>query len=422
MLITILTMGSRGDTQPFLALGVELIKLGHRVRFVTFENYRDFVKPFGLEFYPITGDVARVASSEDLQGAMQADNPFKILLSFNKMKAYVFELQQQLFKACLGSDVIVYHPGAAIGYFAAQQFGMRSVLATPFPMTPTREYPALIFYNSVRTSKGFNMLTHKIFEQIMWSATSAPIKQFWKKKFGRAPTNFACPYPKQVTRDLPTLVSCSDHVFPRPTDWPEHVHNTGFWFLEDDAGWQPPDALLNFLKKGAPPVYVGFGSMRSTDFETRTTQIVIDALRLSGQRGILATGWGGMTKDHGASDEIFFLESAPHSWLFPRMAAVVHHGGAGTTAAGLKAGVPGIIVPYTNDQFAWGRRIFELGVGARSIPIKRLTAEKLSDAINFVLTGEIKASAIELGKKIRAENGAKVAAKIIICSLTAISW
>jgi sterol 3beta-glucosyltransferase len=190
-------------------------------------------------------------------------------------------------------------------------------------------------------------------------------------------------------------------------------YNTGYWFLNDEADWKPSSELLDFLEKGKPPVYVGFGSVGDPATASQTTALVIDALKRSGQRGILATGWNGMSKIDNIPEEVLILESAPHTWLFPRMAAVVHHGGAGTTAAGLRAGVPSIIVPYSNDQFAWGRRVYELGVGSKPVPRKNLTAEKLSDAIQFALVKEVKDAAKELGIKIQSENGAETAAKII---------
>jgi sterol 3beta-glucosyltransferase len=413
VVITILTTGTRGDTQPYIALGMELKKTGHTVRVAAFENYETFVKSHGLEFYPIKGDVSRVAASDGAQGAAKADNPLKLLLSFNKLKSLVFDLQQDFFDACIGADAIVYHPGAAIGYFVARHFEIPSILATPFPMTPTRDYPALIFYDTVRLGQGFNFLTHKLFEQIMWLASGAPVKKFWKQKFGQAPADFGCPYSRQNTQMRPTIISGSRYVLPRPNDWPEHVDITGYWFLEEEADWKPSRDLLEFLQTGTPPVYVGFGSIGDPAVAAQTTELVIRALKRSGQRGVLATGWSGMSKLDNIPEGIFMLESAPHAWLFPRMAAVVHHGGAGTTAAGLRAGVPSIIIPHGNDQFAWGRRVYELGVGSKPVPRKKLTAEELSGAINFVLAKEIKAAAKDLGLKIQSEHGAETAAKTI---------
>jgi sterol 3beta-glucosyltransferase len=414
MVITILTTGSRGDTQPYIALGIALKKAGHLVRIAAFENYEVFVKSYGLEYLPIKGDVSKIVTSDIGKDASKADNPFKLLMSFNKLQTYVFDLQKDFYSACQGSDAIVYHPGAPIGYFAAQHLNIPSILATPFPMTPTKEYPSLIFYDSIRLGRGFNLLTHKLFEKIMWFASSSPIKQFWKKEFGKVPEDFGCPFGKQNTKTLPTVISCSNFVFPRPKDWSEYVTSTGYWFLDEASDWKPSNNLLEFFHKGKPPVYFGFGSMGdAASLADQTTEVVIKALKRSGQRGIFATGLNGMSRIENIPEEIFILDSAPHSWLFPQVAAVVHHGGAGTTAAGLRAGVPSIIIPYSNDQFAWGRRVFELGVGSKPIPRKKLTAENLSDAINFVLTGKITAASKELGSKIQSENGAETAAKII---------
>jgi sterol 3beta-glucosyltransferase len=417
MLITILTTGTRGDTQPYLALGLELKKAGHQVRIAAFENYKTFVESYDLEFYPIKGDVSMIASGESVSHARKADNPLKVILSFNKLQSLVFNLQKDFFNACTGSDAIVYHPGAAIGYFVAQHLKIPSILASPFPMTPTKDYPALIFYNTIRLGRGFNWLTHKIFEQVLWFASRSPIKQFWKKEFGGVPDNFGSPFSKQNTKTLPTIISCSNYVFPRPTDWPGYVYNTGYWYLEEPGEWKPSQDLLAFLQKGPPPVYIGFGSVGDPASAVQITDLVVEALHRSGQRGIFATGWNGMSNIDNLPEDILTLENAPHSWLFPQMAAVIHHGGAGTTAAGLRAGTPSIIIPFSNDQFAWGRRVYELGVGSKPISRKILTAEKLAAAIDFALTEEIITAANDIGKKIRSENGAVTAANIIMDGL-----
>lgn len=413
MRISILSTGTRGDTQPYIALGVALKKAGHAVRLAAFENYASFVESYGLEFSPIKGDVAQYISGDVAQKAVKADNPLKFFLSFNKMLELASGLQQYFFKACQGADVVVYHPGAAIGYFIAQELKVTSVLATPIPMTPTRAYPSMIFYDGPRLGGAANWLTHKILEQIFWTASSASIKQYWKREFGRLPEHFSSPFDRQNTRSCPTIISCSEHVFPRPPDWPEHVYNTGYWFLDDEAGWTPQDSLLEFLEKEPAPVYVGFGSIGNPALAAQTTQLVVEALKRGGRRGVLATGWNGLAALERIPQDIFILESAPHTWLFPRMAAVVHHGGAGTTAAGLRAGVPEVIIPHGTDQFAWGRRVYELGVGTKPIPRKDLSVERLATAIDTALRDEVRSTARELGARIRAENGAETAARII---------
>jgi len=208
------------------------------------------------------------------------------------------------------------------------------------------------------------------------------------------------------------LYCYSPAVVPKPPDWSEHAHVTGYWFLDHAPDWQPPADLVDFLESGPPPIYVGFGSMTSRDPE-RMSRIVLDALSQSGQRGVIATGLGGLSQSD-LPDEVFMTETVPHDWLFPRMAAVVHHGGAGTTGAGLRAGVPSIIAPVSNDQPFWARRVKALGAGPAPIPHKGLTADRLAHAISVAVTDEsIRKRAAELGETIRAEDGVVNAVRII---------
>ncbi len=414
MTITILTAGSRGDVQPYLALGQQLEKSGRHVRFVTFENFRSLVESAGLEIFPIQGDVSMAAGSDEMKMARTSDNPLKLILSFNKLKSLILDMHGQFYDACRDSEAIVYHPGPAMGFFAAQHLGIPGILATPFPMSPTREFPSLAFYTMPRFGSGFNLLTHKLFETVMWSTSRDPIRKFLIGKFGKFPSGFACPYPQQTTPLAPTVISCSRHVFPRPADWPEHVHCDGYWFMDDETTWKPPSDLQAFLKNGVAPLYVGFGSIGDPREAQKTTHIVLAALRQSGQRGILATGWSGMSRVEDAGENIHILESAPHGWLFPQMAAVVHHGGAGTTAAALRAGIPQVIVPSGLDQGAWARRAFELGVSAKPLPRKNLNTERLAEGIRQALQPEARATAKIMGEKIRAERGAELAAQVIL--------
>ncbi len=416
MNITILTSGSQGDTQPYIALGLALKKSGHNVRLAAFENYEGFVRRFGLDYFKVRGDVTKVAGGRSGKNAAKVDNPLKLLLSFNELKDHLFDVQEDFFRACDGADIVVYHPGAAIGYFAAERFNIPSVLAVPFPMASTSEYPSLIFYDMPRFGGIYNRLTHKLIEQIFWFASTSPLKAFWKKEFGALPKGFSNPFSKQVTKRNPTIMSCSDFVFHIPKDRLPNVHTTGYWFLDEVGDWSPSKELQDFLESGEKPVYIGFGSMSSFGSAEQTTNLVVEALQRSGQRGVLASGWNGMSRAVKIPDTVFILDHAPHTWLFPRMAAVVHHGGAGTTAEGLRAGVPSIIIPHANDQFAWGRRVYELGVGPKPIRRKNLTAENLAEAIRLALTDDIKQKASMLGSKLQAEKGADAAAKIILDS------
>jgi sterol 3beta-glucosyltransferase len=226
LLITILTGGSRGDTQPYIALGQQLKKEGYNIRFVAFKNFEDLILGLGFEFCPIQQDVKEIIDSEDVEGALKADNPFKVLLSFRKMKSLAYGIQKDFYDACKGSDIIIYHPGAVIGYFTAKKLGIPGILATPFPMTPTKEYPSVLLYKSQR-GKRFNLLSHKMLERIMWFGSKSNTKRFWKEKFGSKPEDFGNPYQKQITETYPTITSCSTHVFPKPKDRSKHIHFRG---------------------------------------------------------------------------------------------------------------------------------------------------------------------------------------------------
>jgi sterol 3beta-glucosyltransferase len=224
-------------------------------------------------------------------------------------------------------------------------------------------------------------------------------------------SRFADPMRRADGSVVPALYAYSEHVLPRPHDWPANAHVTGAWFLDEIDGWEPPAALHAFLDDGPPPVYVGFGSMGAAHAETRATT-VLQAVALTGERAVLAVGWGGLKADV-LPPNVFMLDAAPHDWLFPRMRAVVHHGGAGSTMAGLRAGKPTIICPFFGDQPFWGEVVLRAGVGPAPVPQKSLTPERLANAIRAALTPTVEAQASALGDRIRAEDGTARAVALI---------
>ena len=263
-----------------------------------------------------------------------------------------------------------------------------------------------LFKEMVTTANlgGFlNRLTYKLVPMI--SAPYSSVINEFRQKLGLKPKGRLIDETKLPDgRATPVMYGYSNHVLPRPTDWPETTVATGYWFLPADETWQPPADLCAFLQAGTPPVYVGFGSMAGTEPE-RLAGVVIDALQKTGQRGVLATGWGGL-KPGDLPDSIFKLESAPHDWLLPQMAAIVHHGGSGTTAAGLRAGKPSLSCPFTGDQPFWGERVYRLGAGPQPIKQKKLTVEAMAMAVTqMVNTPAMQQNAAAVGARIRAEDG-----------------
>jgi sterol 3beta-glucosyltransferase len=407
IMITILCAGSRGDFQPYIALAQELKKLGKEVRIVGGKSFEDFIKGYDIGFYLLSTDYQTAdIDPKMLQAAQSSDNPLKMLLTFNKMKNYVLGLTEEMYYACEGSELIIYHPRATIGYFAGEMLGIPSVLAAPFPMHKTKEVASVIAYGKTRMPI---KLSYTLLQSMLWMAGKTGVTAFLKKKNGKLPKDFTCPFEK-VDKRHPAIVSCSNFVFPRPADWNDNIHQYGYWFVEEKPGYTPSKELSDFLAKGVKPVYIGFGSTFNTSQKDETIKLIIDALNKCGKRGIIC----GMDNIGKLPENIMALRSIPHTWLFERVSAVVHHGGAGTTAAGFKAGVPSIIVPFSNDQFAWAHRAFDLGVGSKPIYRKNLTSDKLSAAIEFALGDNIIANSKALGKKIASENGAMECAKIIV--------
>lgn len=409
-MITILCSGSRGDVQPYLALALELQKLGKPVRIASNNIFESFVRGYGLDFFPI--NVNFESANVDpamIRQAQQADNPLKMLLTFRKMKEYGAPMLEEFFAACQDSRVIVYHPGITIGYFAAERLGIPAVLASPFPMHITRQHTAVILYGKVKANPAVNRLSYALLQSMLWMTSKSTIQSFWRKKFGQAPAHFGCPYERHTDPRHPAIISCSNHIFECPADWNANIHQDGYWFLDEPADFTPSPALADFLSRGEKPIYVGFGSMFDAERTAAMAKIILEGLAQNGQRAIL----GGFGKLDSLPETVFEVESIPHAWLFEHVAAVCHHGGAGTSAAGFRAGVPSAIFPFALDQYAWAQRAFDLGVGARPVPIKQLTAEKFKEAIQFVLQERIRSNAAILGEKIRAENGAAVCARVI---------
>lgn len=410
-MITILCAGSRGDFQPYIALAQQLIKGGKEVRIAGPDNFAEFIEAYGINYFPINLDMnALNIDPKLLEDAGSSDNPLKMLLTFNKMKHYGHFTNVAYFEACKNSEMIIYHPGCTIGYFAGQELGIPAVLASPFPIHKTKEYLSVVMYGKSKSSLFMKALSYKMIQGMLWMAGKNSVKTFWKKTFGGLPNNFGAPYEYHKTPDHPALISCSNAIFQRPSDWNPHIHQKGYWQVEEEDNYMPDKSLLEFLEAGEKPIYIGFGSMSMMKKHASLGPIVIEAIKKSGRRAIIS-GFGQV--DH-LPETIYAIDSIPHTWLFKHVAAVCHHGGAGTSAAGFTAGIPSIIVPFSNDQFAWAHRSYDLGIGVKPIYVKDLTADKLAVAIKATSDPKIKAKALEISQQISKENGAEDCAKVLL--------
>ncbi len=405
MQATLIAAGSRGDVQPYVALGTGLRRAGHTVRVLASPDFRDLITSHDLGFFDLGGSIQSVA--QGMEGLLEGGNLLKIMSSMGPAaERLVCEAAVSGMTACWGSDVIIAGLGGMfVGLAISEKLGIGFVPAYLYPFTPTREFGGVLSPLPLARLPGWaNRLSHRMAQQMMWQTFRPADTQARREVLGIAPAPFWGPFASLERSDRTILCGYSRHVVPIPADWAENIHVTGYWYLEPSRNWEAPADLVDFLASGPPPVYVGFGSMVNRRPE-EVAELVLRAMDEAGQRAILSSGWGGLVGTTMPAT-VFMAGSIPHTWLFPKMAAVVHHGGVGTTAAGLRAGVPSITVPYFGDQPFWGQRVAALGAGPQPIPRSRLTAERLARAVRTAI-GDVpmRERAAHVGAAIRAEDG-----------------
>lgn len=411
MRIAIVANGSRGDVQPFVALGVGLRDAGYAVTLATPTPFGPAVIERGLDWADLEADPRAILQGE--LGQAWLDSGHNPVAFVTRLRPIAIPAMERFFdatvRACAGAEAIVFSPLGVPAWHVAEARGIPAVLATLIPQIATAEIPHPLA-PALPLGRPWNRLTWAFVDQLTWQLFRAPTNQ-WRERLGLRPLPLRGPFADLTLPGELVLGAFSRHVVPRPSDWPAAARVPGYWFLDRPTGWQPPADLERFLADGEPPVYVGLGSMTGRDPEQLTT-VVLDALRLARRRGVLLSGWAGL----GAladGDDVCVVDDIPHDWLFPRVAAVVHHGGAGTTAAGLRAGRPSVLLPFFADQPFWGRRVMELGAGPPPIPQKRLTAENLAAAIRATADPLVVARAKDLGERIRTEDGVAAAVRML---------
>jgi sterol 3beta-glucosyltransferase len=308
-----------------------------------------------------------------------------------------------------GSDLIISSfTSQSFAPALAQALGARhALMLLQPPLMATRSGTAMISAPAPRRESRLNYLFGRwVVEPVMWWTYATPINQFRRETLHQPPQTAR--QNAAAWQSQPVLLGYSPAVVPPAADWPPNVHTTGYWFLDDDQGWTPPARLLDFLAAGERPVAIGFGSMGGREREA-WQRLLLEAVSRSGRRAVLLAGWAGLGGDK-LPGNVLGLEAAPHVWLFPRMAAVVHHGGAGTTAAAFRAGVPQVVVPHLADQPFWGQRVERLGVGPRPIPRPVVTVDNLSSAIRTASTDlSMLRCALDLSERVKNEDGVSAA-------------
>ncbi|OLN97672.1 Sterol 3-beta-glucosyltransferase UGT80A2-like protein 2 [Colletotrichum chlorophyti] len=415
--VLIQVVGSRGDVQPFVALGNELQRLGFRVRLATHDTFGEFVRDAGLEFYPVGGDPAALM-------AYMVKNP-GLIPSFHSLRAGEIQQKRDMIEEMLEgfwyschrpdtitgnpfvADAIIANPPAFAHVHCAQVLGIPVHVMFTMPWTSTTKFPhPLANLSNSRDQSMANSASYAIVEYLTWQGLGDVVNR-WRRSIDLEPVAmFDGPLLAERLR-IPFTYCWSPALVEKPADWGAHIDVCGFFF-RNAPSYSPPEDLTRFLQAGRPPVYIGFGSIVLENPE-RVIKTVLDAVQLAGVRAIVSKGWSNLSG--AAGDDVYWIGDCPHEWLFAHVAAVVHHGGAGTTACGLRNGVPTLIVPFFGDQPFWGKMVANAGAGPEPIPFKQLTSQKLADGIGYCMTPQARSAAQAIAERMRSENGVQAAAQ-----------
>lgn len=390
MRILIITAGSRGDVAPFTGLGRRLLDVGHQVAVAAHPSLAALVGGCGLGYRPVPGDpqglirdLARAASREEAQALT---------------RAYADGLADGVAEAVAGgADLLLTAFGPApLSRTAGDAFGVPVIGTYLAPSFATGEFPLPNARSIDDLGPEGNLAAGRDVLKRAEGVFAGAVTRL------RARLGLPAGAPSAPVDVRPVFHGFSPLVVPRPEDWPSWVEVAGYWWPTRPDGWQPPAELVDFLQAGPPPVFIGFGSMAAGQGE-RLSELVAVAVKRAGVRAVVQAGWAEL---NGCGADVLSIGDVPHDWLFPRTAAVVHHAGAGTTAAGLRAGVPAVPVPVMADQPFWASRLYALGVAPRPVPFQELTAEALGDAITACLSEPShRRLAAELARGIAAEDG-----------------
>ena len=402
MRVCIMTLGSRGDVQPYVALGKELIKKGHTAVICTGGSFKQFVEENGVEFQETVSDLMAIATTPE--GKAILEHPLKnmkLALRYSKdviNPAYRKTLDD-FYNAAKNADMIVYHPKALGAVDIALSLDIPCVSMPPVPII----FPVSEFANLAVTYKNLGPMLNKLTYKVNEKAELSQIKEindFRAKTLGLRKRKTGIYSYTDGTNRIPIIYPISPSLFPEVKSWNKQVFLPGFLYLETSE--ELSNELIRFLKNGEKPIVISFSSMPLLAPE-RFIDKLMQALERANERAVILTGNSGITGS--SSKNCFFVQSAPHARLFPYTKGVVHHGGVGTMAAALKAGVPQQIIPFSVDQPFWADRLYRLGYGLKPLKEKTLSTDDLVNSFILMNDHEVQTRAKQIGSEIHAEKG-----------------
>ncbi len=420
MRIAFFTLSSRGDVEPLAWLAKGFADAGHDVTFISDESAKPLIAPTGVPAHFLPGNLRERWSSGPAPPFWRGLNPYTMARALTEPYADVAaSWAVEAVEVAAGSKLVIFSNATfGMGFAIAQRVRAIPCEASVFPARASRYLPStLLPWPGLPLPGGAWPLLHEGATRAGWLGSRDVINAVRRAldlevvswPFGRAQAMF---------RDaLPALYGYSPTLVPPPPDWPKSIAVTGFWHRPSLVSWQPPPALASFLEAGPTPIYVGFGSMRDPRPE-QVQDIVFRSIRRLGLRAVVGLGWGAMGAPS-SSDDILVVKEVPHDWLFPRMAAVVCHGGSGTVGAAVRAGTMPVLVPYFGDQPFWGWALQRAGVSPRMVPRWRLSAGRLTAALRQATTDPaMRARVSEVSQQVRAENGVQRAVEVIEARLS----
>ncbi|MGJ8678063.1 MAG: glycosyltransferase [Akkermansiaceae bacterium] len=441
MRIIILTIGTRGDVAPHVALGVGLKSIGHQVVIATYSAYQEMVEHDDLEFVTLPGNPRKLLKSHEGKHSQNTNtNPLAYLRQLRDQASLIRKKAHAFFDRCLEvsepADLLIYTLTTPQGSSIAKYLGIPYIRTAGSPITPTRHFPSFISPTKRNLGGFLNLTSHSMLNMAMWLPFKSILDGWRKERLGLKPAGWRGPMREDDREGIPMFYWMSKTIVPRPPDWPDWVHVTGYWYAPEHSEWQAPNALEEFLESGPPPVYFGFGSMLDDDSEALLSTL-LDVVKHTNIRALIQVGKDDITllekhstktentpisleKDTGEtgnysqpmtgnlqveSQQYLLINETPHEWLFPKTSVIIHHGGCGTTHNALRAGVPQIIVGYQGDQMYWGHRCFSVGTAVAPIPRRRLNSENLAKAISDILQNpHYTETAQHLAHKIQSED------------------
>jgi sterol 3beta-glucosyltransferase len=402
--IALLTVGTRGDAQPFAALALALDNAGYAVRVGAPRNFRPFFENLGIAYVPLGMDAKVLFERPEMKAYFKGGPIGRLRRSWDSLRPMLRSMMDDMPDAVGNADAVICHLTAKIAFDVCEARRIPAAMAAFQPISPTAEFPLLIF-NARTLGPLVNRLTYNLL-RYSYLKVQSEINRWRRSVLGLGPRRIGAPVTHFLPGELPTIIyGISPTVLPRPADWPDNAHLTGYWFLDAHPRWTPPPELAAFLADGAPPIYVGFGSIPG-GVTPDIPAILTEALKRTGLRAVVNRGWGAAQFDADkVPDFILPVDDVPHEHLFPRMAGIVHHAGAGVSAAGLRAGRPTLACPFNTDQPWWARRLHELGVGPKPLPLKKWTADRVAKALEALLgTPSYAEAATRVAERLEAEN------------------